>query len=302
MTSRQRPCIPTGRGSRLKSGSVWVRPPAGARSSAGSGGRRRGASACAARRASPRLRGQTDRTSQVAPAAANSSGRGAVGPLRDQVPAVARVRADVRREVVGGQEGRRRSGRSRPTAARAPAGGVWGARPATQIGMRGRWTGGGRIVASTSRWLAVVGHPSRREQPGQHVQRLVGDRRPHGGTTARRRSRRSRGRAGRRGRRRASTRPPLRWSRVARCLATTAGRRRDSGVTMVPIRIRDGRGRDRAEQHPRVVHVDQVVPPQVVPEEEPVPPVGLGRAGASRTTTAGSVNGGTLSAKRIRRR
>ena len=193
-------------------------------------------------------------------------------PLRDEVPPVARVLSDVRRQVVGARNGRRRSGRSRPTAR---------ARSSGRCGARDRRPRSGSAAAAPAAGAPSPSHvevarrgvtPGRRQQPGQHLSASSVHRRAAPGTTARRRSRRSRGAAGRRGRHRASTRPPLRWSRVVRCLATTAGptarQRRDHGADPDPRGLR----RDRAEQHPGVVDV------------EPSRPSGGGPRGRTRPT------------------
>jgi hypothetical protein len=117
-----------------------------------------------------------------------------------------------------------------------------------------------------------------REQPGEDVEGLVGDRRPDG--VRRLVAEVGEVQVGRVAEADAERHPPaaevVEGDQVLGHDGRPSARERRDHRADPEAR---GRGRDGAQQHPRVVHLDPVVPPQVVPEEEPVPAVGLGRTG-----------------------
>ena len=84
---------------------------------------------------------------------------------------------------------------------------------------------------------------------------------------------------------------------MIRCLATTAGRRRDSGVTIVPIRIR--RSARRSHRAASTGRARRPCRPSAGGPRGRTRPTRAPRPRGPRRTSAGSVKGGTLRAKRI---
>ena len=98
------------------------------------------------------------------------------------------------------------------------------------------------------------------------------------------------------------SRPPLSRSSVAVSLATLAGRRRASGVTIGPRPDPFGRGGHRRQRDPRVGHVHHgLLPAQAVPDEDSVPagPLRLGREARDDPWSASSSKSGTNSPERV---